>query len=365
MKTRAAVLWGVNEPWKIEEIELDPPSTGEVLVKTPFAGLCHSDEHLVTGDLVPPDDLLELLGMNSLFPMVGGHEGSGIVQEVGPGVLSLSPGDHVAFAFIPACGRCHYCSTGRQNLCDLGATTLAGGMISDGAYRHHVEGQDLNRMAQVGSFAEHVLVNEASLVKVEPDLSLAEVSLVSCGVATGVGAIRNRADITAGDTVVVVGIGGLGINAVQGAAMAGAANVVAVDVNPDKEAKARELGATHFFGSLEEANGAVMEMTWGRMAQAVILAPGVMTGDLLDPALSIIAKDGNVVIIALASMMARDVGLDLFSLAMYNKSIKGTVFGSHSPRCHRPAVSDDSFDRSRTEARPPPATAGPGRVSLS
>jgi NDMA-dependent alcohol dehydrogenase len=341
MKTRAAVLWGLNQEWKIEEVDLDPVKPGEVLVKTAYAGLCHSDEHLVTGDLVPPDELLEMLGMGSMFPMIGGHEGAGVIVEVGEGVTSVAPGDHVSVSFVPSCGRCHYCSTGRQNLCDLGATTLLGPMIADGTYRHHVHGKDCNRMAQLGTFSEHMILNEASVVKVDQDLPLRSVALVSCGVATGVGSARNRAEVKFGDTVVVVGIGGIGANALQGARMAGAGNIVAVDTNPDKREKAEEFGATHFFTSLEEAAGTVMELTRGRMAESCILTPGLVPGEMLEPALSIIAKDGTLVVTGLASMMARDVKLDLFNLAMYNKQIRGTIFGSGSPRAEIPRLLEE------------------------
>jgi NDMA-dependent alcohol dehydrogenase len=341
MKTRAAVLWGLNEEWKIEEVDLDPPKAGEVLVKTAYAGMCHSDEHLVTSDLVPPDELLEMLGMGSMFPMIGGHEGSGVVVEVGPGVTSVAPGDHVSVSFVPSCGRCHFCSTGRQNLCDLGATTLLGPMISDGTYRHHVQGQDANRMAQLGTFSEHMVLNEASVVRVDQDLPLRSVALVSCGVATGVGSAHHRAEVRFGDTVVVVGIGGIGANAVQGARLAGAANIVAVDTNPDKKEKAQEFGATHFFTSLEDANSAVIDMTRGRMAESCILTPGVVPGEMLEPALGILSKDGTLVVTGLAPMMARDVKLDLFHLAMYNKQIRGTIFGSGSPRAEIPRLLEE------------------------
>ncbi len=341
MKTRAAVLWGVDEEWKVEEIELDPLKPGEVLVKTAYAGMCHSDEHLVTGDLVPPDEMLQMIGFESMFPIIGGHEGSGVVTEIGEGVTDLAVGDHVSVSFVPSCGKCHWCATGRQNLCDLGATTLLGPMISDGTYRHHCNGSDCNRMAQLGTFSEHMVVDQRSLVKVDDDLDLRAVALVSCGVATGVGSARNRAEVKHGDTVVVVGIGGIGANAVQGAKVAGAGNIVAVDTNPDKQEAAEEFGATHFYTSLEDATLAVMEMTRGRMADSAILTPGVTPGEMMDPALNIISKDGTLVVTGLAPMAARDVKLDLFGLAMYNKQIRGTIFGSESPRAAIPMLLDE------------------------
>ncbi len=338
MMTRAAVLWGINEEWKIEDVELGDPAPGEVLIKTAFAGLCHSDEHLVTGDLFVDDELAAMVGAPSFFPMIGGHEGSGVVVEVGQGVTSVEVGDHVSVSFIPSCGHCHWCATGRQNLCDLGATTLAGGMIADGQYRHHVNGTPANRMAQVGTFSEHMLLNEASVIKVDQDLPLDAVALTSCGVATGVASAQHRANVKSGDTVVVVGVGGIGANAIQGASMAGAANVIAIDTNPDKREKAEEFGATHFYSSFDDAVLHVMEITHGIMADSCILTPGVTTGDLLEPAINIISKDGTVVVTGLAPMAQRNVTLDLFSLSMYNKEIKGSIFGSASPRSEIPRL---------------------------
>ncbi len=338
MKTKAAVLWGTNQEWKIEEIELGEPHPNEVIVKTAFAGMCHSDEHLVTGDLSAPQELLDMIGVESFLPMIGGHEGSGVVHAVGSSVTSVAVGDHVSASFVPSCGTCHWCSTGRQNLCDLGATTLAGGMIADGQYRHHIGDQPLNRMAQLGTFSEYMLVHESSVIKVEPEYPLEAVALVSCGVATGVGSAQNRAGVTSGDTVVVVGVGGIGANAIQGAKMAGAMNVVAIDTNPDKKEKAEEFGATHFYTNFDDALLNVMEMTRGIMADSCILTPGVTTGDMLEPAINIISKDGTVVVTGLAPMEQREVQLDLFGLAMFNKEIKGSIFGSGSPRSEIPKL---------------------------
>jgi S-(hydroxymethyl)glutathione dehydrogenase/alcohol dehydrogenase len=338
MKTRAAVLWGLNEPWRIETIDIDPPRAGEVLVEWKVAGLCHSDEHLVTGDMVPPPEMLAMAGIESLFPIIGGHEGAGVVVEVGPGVTSVQPGDHVSASFIPSCGRCRMCSTGRQNLCDNGRGTLGGGMITDGTHRHFVNGEPVGLMAKVGTFAEHACVAENSLIKVEPDLPLECVALVSCGVATGWGSATNRAAVQAGDTVVVVGIGGIGINAVQGARMAGASKVIAIDPVEFKREKAMEFGATHTFASMEEAMPAVMEMTWGQMADKVIMTPGVLYGDMMQLGISLAGKGGTVVVTAIAPMTQTHAAVNLFEVAMWNKEIKGTIFGSLNPRADIPKL---------------------------
>ncbi len=339
MKTRAAVLWGLDQQWQVEEITIDPPRVGEVLVEWKVAGMCHSDEHLVTGDMVPPAEALAMMGIDSIFPMIGGHEGAGVVLEVGAGVTSVKAGDHVSASFIPSCGRCRYCSTGRQNLCDNGRGTFGGGMITDGTHRHFVQGdQPVGLMAKLGTFSNHACVAQDSLIKVDDDLPLECVALVSCGVATGWGSATNRAAVTPGDTVVVVGIGGIGINAVQGAKMAGAKHVIAIDPVEFKREKAMEFGATHTFASMEEAINPVTELTWGQMADKVIMTPGVMYGDLMELGLGLTGKGGTCVVTAVAPMMQNQAAVNLFQLAMWNKEIKGTIFGSLNPRADIPRL---------------------------
>jgi S-(hydroxymethyl)glutathione dehydrogenase/alcohol dehydrogenase len=338
MKTRAAVLWGLHQEWQIEEIDLDGPRSGEVLVKWEAAGLCHSDEHLVTGDMVPAAELLEQFGLPPSFPIIGGHEGAGTVLEVGAGVTSLRPGDHIAASFIPACGRCRFCVTGHTNLCDLGAQVFGPGQIGDGTDRHHLGGRGLPIVAKLGTFAEHGVINEASAIKVEPDLPMAAVALVSCGVATGYGSAIYRAEVQPGDTVVVVGVGGIGINAVQGARIAGARDIVAVDPVEMKQKAALDLGATHAAASMAEATQLVSDLTRGVMADSVICTPSVMYGDLLAPSLSLTAKGGTCVVTAVAPMAQRDVSLDLFELTMWQKEIRGVIFGGGNPRYDIPVL---------------------------
>jgi S-(hydroxymethyl)glutathione dehydrogenase/alcohol dehydrogenase len=238
----------------------------------------------------------------------------------------------VSASFIPSCGRCRYCSTGRQNLCDLGSKAFERGQITDGTARHHVNGEDLNLFAKLGTFSEHTVVAEASVIKVDSDLPLNVVALVSCGVATGWGSAVNRAQVKPGDTVVVVGIGGIGINAVQGAKMAGATRVIAVDPVEFKREKAMEFGATHTYSSMEEAFPSVTELTWGQMADKVIMTPGVMYGNLMQMATGLCGKGGTVVVTAIAPMTQTESSINLFELAMWNKEIKGTIFGSCNPR---------------------------------
>ncbi len=336
MKIRAAVCSGLHEPWKVEEVEVEPPGRHEVVVQMAYAGMCHSDEHLRTGDMSAPTEVLEIFGVTSMFPMIGGHEGAGIVTDVGPGVDTLAPGDHVAASFIPACGRCFWCASGRQYLCDMGMGILAGPMMSDGQWRHSLDGQHVNRMTQLGTFSESVLANEASLVKIDPGVSLKAAALISCGISTGFGSAVDRAKVKPGETVVVIGCGGVGSGAVQGAKIAGARYVVAVDPLPFKVEKAKAIGATHGAASILEANLMIPELTEGRMADVVILTPGVLTGDMVAPAMQLASKDGRVVATAIAPFNQDQVSLNLFNLAMFNQALLGTVFGSCSPRVQIP-----------------------------
>ncbi|MEY2405272.1 MAG: hypothetical protein QOG39_188 [Acidimicrobiaceae bacterium] len=332
MKTHAAVLYGTHQDWKVEEIDLDPPKAGEVLVKWEAAGLCHSDEHLVTGDMVVPEEFRVAMDLPDTFPIIGGHEGAGIVVEVGAGVTTLQPGDHVAASFFPSCGRCRWCVTGHTNLCDLGAGTFAPGQISDGTHRHHLGDQDLNVLAKLGTFAEHTVAHEASLIKVDQDLPMAAVALVSCGVTTGFGSAVHRAEVQPGETVVVVGIGGVGINAVQGARVAGARNIVAVDPLDFKQKAALDLGATHTAASMQDALPLVSELTLGQLADSVILTPGVLYGELLGQALSLVGKNGTCVVTAIAPMAQMQADINLFELAMWQKEVRGVIFGAGNPR---------------------------------
>lgn len=322
--TRAAVLWEYNQDWSIEDVELDEPRANDVLVTMKAAGLCHSDDHAHTGDLPLP------------LPLIGGHEGAGVVEAVGPDVRDLKPGDHVAISFIPSCGRCRWCSTGRQYICDSGAKLFDMGMMSDGRLAHHVrKGDDrtpVGRYAQAGTFSERILVNEDSLVKVDEDLPFDVVALVSCGVATGVGSATERAGTKPGDNVAVIGIGGIGINAVQGAKLAGAQRIIAIDPVELKREEAMRFGATHAYASIEEATAAVRDMTEGVMCERVVLSPGVVEGTMIQPSMELTAKGGTLVVTGLAPAMASDVQLNLMMLSMGNKEIKGTIFGSLNPR---------------------------------
>lgn len=331
MKINAAVLWEPKTDWVVEEVELDPPKAGEVLLKLVGSGLCHSDEHLVTGDMTLDPAVAAELGVQQ-FPIVGGHEGAGEVIEVGPGVTTLKPGDHVVLGFIPSCGRCAYCARGKQNLCDLGAYLLAGRQVTDFTARHHAKGQDLGIMCCIGTFGEYTVCAEASCIKIEPDIPLDKAALVGCGVTTGWGSAVYAAGVQQGETVVVIGCGGVGMNAVQGAALSGASHVIAVDPLEFKREQAQVFGATHTASSLEEALPLVTELTWGVGADKVIATMGVGDGKLVESAMAVCAKGGRVVWTNVAGINDTEVSLNLFNMTLQEKQLIGSIFGSANPR---------------------------------
>ncbi|HZV52386.1 MAG TPA: NDMA-dependent alcohol dehydrogenase [Candidatus Dormibacteraeota bacterium] len=318
MKTKAAVLRGVEQDWEVIELELDPPRANEVLIRFVAAGLCHSDEHLRHGDIVPR------------FPIVGGHEGAGIVEAVGPGVTRVKEGDHVVCSFIPSCGRCRFCSTGQQNLCDLGATILEG-CLTDGTFRFHGDGEDYGAMCMLGTFSQWSVVSEYSCVPVAADLPLEKAVLVGCGVPTGWGSSVYAAGVRPGDTVVIYGIGGIGINAVQGARHAGATNIVAVDPLANKREKAEELGATHSAADAGEAQNLVLQLTNGVGADHAIVTVGVVDEDVVEAAFNVVRKGGDVTVTGLADPMKKTVHLSGGILTLFQKTVRGTLFGSANP----------------------------------
>lgn len=327
MRTKAAVLRAINTEWQIEEVELGDPVAGEVQVRLAASGMCHSDHHLRTGASPVP------------FPVVGGHEGAGEVVKVGPGVTSVAVGDHVVTAFIPACGTCGPCSRGLQNLCDEGAGLLTGKAIADGTNRvTSASGEDLTQMCLLGTFSPYITVNQASILKIDEDIPLAEAALLGCGVATGWGSATAIGGTQVGDTVVVMGVGGVGVNSIQGAAAAGARHVVAVDPVAFKREKALELGATHAFASMAEALEPVRELTRGLMANVTIVTVGDIEGDMIQPALSMTAKGGQVIVTGMGDYTKTDVTLSLFELTLLQKRVQGAIFGGIGPRTQVPEL---------------------------
>jgi len=327
MKTNGAVLWEYGSNWSVEELELDPPGEGEVLISWEATGLCHSDEHVRTGDLPAP------------LPILGGHEGAGIVQEVGPGVRGLEPGDHVVASFLPACGRCRFCSTGHQNLCDLGALLMSG-LQADGTYRRRIRGQDLGVMSFVGTFSQYGVVTDASLVKIDDDLPLSRACLLGCGVTTGWGSAVNTANVRPGDTVVVIGFGGIGSGAVQGARLAGAERIVVIEPVEDKRERALQFGATHFVTAMPEAMALVADLTKGVMADSALLTVGLLEGSMIEDALNIVRKGGAAVVTALAAMADVTPTLPLLMFTLFQKRLLGSLYGEANPRNDIPRLLD-------------------------
>jgi alcohol dehydrogenase (nicotinoprotein) len=320
--TQAAVCRETGRPWEVVELTVDPPKEREILVRYVASGLCHSDEHLRTHDF---------WGGTARYPMVGGHEGAGVIEAVGPGVSSLEVGDHVVCSFLPACGHCRWCSTGRQNLCDLGEDLMQGSQV-DGTFRFHdADGVAYGGLCMLGTFSQYGVISEYSAVKVDKDLDLEVAVLVGCGVPTGWGSAVYNAEVSAGEVVVVYGIGGVGINAVQGAAYAGARHVVAVDPIEFKRESALKLGATHAAATGEEAHDLVQELTHGVGADKAIVTAGVVTSEVVRSAFSVIGKGGWMTITGLAPVNEQTIELPSAELTLYEKRIHGSLFGSSNP----------------------------------
>ncbi|QYJ16140.1 NDMA-dependent alcohol dehydrogenase [Rubrobacter xylanophilus DSM 9941] len=320
MKSRAALLYGEGQEFRVEEIEVDDPKQNEVLVHLAATGLCHSDYHMVTGEYGPLH-----------FPMIGGHEGAGVVEKVGPGVTRVKPGDHVLLTFIPACGHCRFCSMGLSFLCDRGAAILQGPQL-DGTFRMHTaDGQDAGQFCCISTFSEYTVVPEASIVPIADDLDLTKVCIVGCCVPTGFGSAVNRADVQPGETVVIFGIGGVGINAVQGAAVKGASKVVAVDPVDFKLETAEELGATHTINPNErDPVQTVVDLTNGVGADKAIITIDNVLPEHVGQAFRAVRKGGRVVVTGVARYDHQHIDVSPYELTLFAKEVVGTMYG-HSP----------------------------------
>ena len=233
MKSRAAVAFAPGEPLQVVEIDVAPPRRGEVLVRIIATGVCHTDAFTLSGD--DPE---------GVFPAVLGHEGGGVVVEVGEGVTTLEPGDHVIPLYTAECGECKFCRSGKTNLCQAVRATQGKGLMPDGTTRFSYGGQPIHHYMGTSTFSEYTVVPEISLAKIDPDAPLDKVCLLGCGVTTGIGAVHNTAKVQRGDTVAVFGLGGIGLAVIQGAAQAGASRIIGVDVNPAKFPLAMDMGAT-------------------------------------------------------------------------------------------------------------------------
>lgn len=233
MKTRAAIAWAANKPLEIEEIDLEGPKQGEVLLRNVATGVCHTDAYTLSG--ADPE---------GLFPSILGHEGGAVVEEIGPGVTSLAVGDHVIPLYTPECRTCNFCTSGKTNLCQSIRATQGKGLMPDGTSRFSKNGQMIHHFMGTSTFSHYTVLPEIAVAKIRKDAPLEKVCLLGCGITTGIGAVLETAKVTPGATVAVFGLGGVGLSVIQGAVMAQASRIIAVDINPDKFTFAKQLGAT-------------------------------------------------------------------------------------------------------------------------
>lgn len=326
MKTKAAVLYKMehptpyaeSQPLVIEELELTAPGPGEVLVQIAGAGLCHSDLSVIDGS------------RPRVMPMVLGHEAAGIVREVGPGVHDLAPGDHVVFSFVPMCGRCPPCATGRPALCENGAkANLAGTLLAGDRHFRDRAGQELNHHLGVSAFSEFTVAAQESVIRIDPSLPLEKAALFGCAVITGVGAVVNTARVEPGASVAVFGLGGVGLSAVMGARAAGAYPIVAVDLLDAKLALARNLGATHVVNAGDgDPVQAVRDLTGGGAHYAF---ESVGSERVLIQAYQATRRGGTTVTIGLPHP-SRQFAISAVSLVAEERTVKGSYMGSAVPR---------------------------------
>lgn len=324
MKTKAAVLYEAKTPLVIEELELDPPKEGEVLVKIGAAGICRSDWHYMHGAASMP------------LPAVLGHEGSGVVQEVGPGVTSVKPGDPVILSFVSRCGKCHFCTIGRPNLCDVHMSTST--TMMDGTYRLHKGGTDITPMAKLACFSQYSVVPEVSCVPCPMELGLDKAAVIGCCVTTGVGAAVNAARVEPGATVAVVGCGGVGLNVIMGARLAGARQIIAVDISEGALEFAMQFGATHAVNPRQQDGpGRVKEITDGLGADYTFEVFG--SSETVEMAYEMARKGGTVTVVGLTPD-GDNPSIDAVSLVRHEKTLQGTYYGSARLQSDMPRMVD-------------------------
>lgn len=322
---KAAVLYELKTPLKVEDVDLDNPKRGEVRVKIHANGVCHSDYSVIHGILRSP------------LPVVPGHEGAGVVEEVGPDVTLVKPGDHVVLSFAPYCGHCYYCSIGRPVLCDNMRVTMGKGTLLDGTCRLKKNGKPVHHMAGLSSFAQYAVVAEISCIKIPDNVPFDKACLVGCGVMTGVGAAINTAKVAPGTSAVVIGCGGVGLNTIQGCALAGAATIIAVDLMDNKLEYAKQFGATHTINpGKQDLVKTVRSLTEGRGADYAFEVIGL--GKTIEQAYAC-ARQGGVTIVVGAPSREDTVTIPASSL-LTEKEIKGSLYGSARPRVDMPRLID-------------------------
>jgi S-(hydroxymethyl)glutathione dehydrogenase/alcohol dehydrogenase len=327
MKVRAAVAWEPGKPLEVEEIELAGPQAGECLVRLAATGVCHTDAYTLSG--ADPE---------GLFPVVLGHEGAGVVEEVGAGVTSLAPGDHVIPLYTPECRECKFCLSGRTNLCQKIRATQGRGVMPDGTSRLSKRGRPIHHYMGTSTFAERTVLPEISLAKIRPDAPLDKVCLLGCGVTTGIGAVLNTAKVRPGENVAVFGLGGIGLSVIQGAVLAGAERIVGVDTNPRKFDLARRLGATDLIepSAVGDVVAAIVELTDGGVDHSFECIGNV---DVMGQALACTHKGwGQAIIIGVAGA-GQEIHARPF-LLVTGRTWKGTAFGGVRGRTELPRYVD-------------------------
>ncbi len=327
MKVKAAICWEPKLPLAIDEIELGGPKAGECLVRLVATGVCHTDAYTMSGR-----------DPSGLFPAVLGHEGGGIVEEIGAGVTSIAVGDHVIPLYIPECRNCKFCLSGKTNLCGAILATQGKGLMPDGTSRLSHKGRMLHHYMGTSTFAEYTVVPEISLAKVHRDAPLEKVCLLGCGVTTGIGAVLNTAKVHPGASVAVFGLGGIGLSVVQGAVMAGAGRIIAIDTNPAKFALAQQLGATDVLNPSDVANvaEAVVELTDGGVDFSFECIGHV---EVMGQALACAHKGwGQSIIIGVAGA-GEEIHARPF-LLVTGRSWRGTAFGGTRGRTQLPQYVD-------------------------
>lgn len=312
---KAAVCKEIGSKLEIADVDLAPPQAGEVRVRLGASGVCHSDLSVTTGQLLQP------------LPAVLGHEGAGTVVEVGEGVTNLAEGDHVVISWVPQCGTCYFCARDQGELCEVGSMAIMTGGLLDTTSRFSLGGQSLFHMAASGTFSEETVVPAMGAVKISDDIPLASAALIGCGVLTGVGAALNTASIRPGDSVAVVGAGGVGLNVIQGAKLAGAERIIAVDMVEGKLERARDFGATDAVNASDgNAVAQVQELTSGRGADVAFEVIGLESTVM--QTFEMARRGGQAVIVGVPKMESRfDVDVAL-SLVMGEKQVRGSWYGS-------------------------------------
>jgi S-(hydroxymethyl)glutathione dehydrogenase/alcohol dehydrogenase len=331
MKTTAAVAFQAGKPLEIVQLDLEGPKAGEVLVEIKATGVCHTDAYTLSGN--DPE---------GLFPAVLGHEGAGVVLEVGPGVTSLVPGDHVIPLYTPECRNCKFCLSGRTNLCQAIRSTQGKGLMPDGTSRFSYKGQQVLHYMGTSTFANHTVLPEIALAKIRKDAPFEKVCYIGCGVTTGVGAVINTAKVRPGSNVAVFGLGGIGLNVLQGARMVGADKIIGVDLNPEREAMARKFGMTHFINPKDTPDvvAAIAELTDGGVDYSFECIGNV---NVMRQALECCHKGwGESVIIGVAGA-GQEIATRPFQLVT-GRVWKGSAFGGAKGRTDVPKIVDWYMD---------------------